>query len=183
MRLAFLRKVYGIVSLQLLLTAAIVYALRTVPGLLPMLFRRLGPSLGLLPMIPLLALSASPSARDSSKPLAYILLALFTALEGLAIGAFTWMLPAQLILRAGGATAIATGGLSLYALNTKRDFTVWGGMLSSILLGLLALSLMQAVFGGSWLMTLRSGAGVAVFCAYLVMNTQMMMGGNKRARK
>jgi len=179
-RLAFVRKVYGIVSAQLIFTAAVVYLLRMVPNLLPNLIRRLGVSIGLLPMLPLMLLSASPTARSNDSPIAYLLLALFTGFEAMAVGAFTWALPVQLIMRAAGATAIATGGLSLYALQTRRDFTLMGGTLFSCLLGLMALSLMQVFFGGDVLQTMRTSLGLVVFCAYLVYNTQMMMGGNKK---
>ena len=176
-RLAFLRKVYGVVFGQLLLTAAIVYALRTVPGLLPSVVRRLGVSLGFLPVIPLMLLSLG----GTSGPLAYVLLAAFTALEALAVGAFTWGVPTALMLKAAGATAVATGGLSMYALTTKRDFTPSAGILYSSILGLLALGLMQLVFGPMpAVQTMRISLGLVVFCAYLVVNTQMMMGGKKK---
>ena len=176
-RMAFLRKVYGIVTAQLVLTALVVYALRTVPGLLPSIVRRLGVSIGLLPILPLALLSFGQSAGGV---LAYALLVLFTATEALAVGAFTWAIPTAVLMRAAGATAVATGGLSLYALNTRRDFTMMGGMLFSCLLGLLSLGVLQLIFGGSYLLAMRSSLGLVVFCAYLVVNTQMMMGGNKK---
>ena len=38
---------------------------------------------------------------------------------------------------------------------------------------------MQALFGGDWLTSARIAGGALLFCAYLVYNTQMMMGGKK----
>ena len=181
-RLMFLRKVYSIVFGQLLLTAFIVYGLRTVPGLLPGLMRRFGISIGLLPIVPLFLLNFSSSSTATS-PLAYVLLALFTCFEGLAVATFTWLFPTVLILKAAGATAIATGALTTYALTTKRDFTPQAGMLYASLLGLSFLGLLQLVFGGDMLMTMRISLGLVVFCGYLVYNTQMMMGGKKNGRQ
>lgn len=179
-RLAFLRKVYSLVFSQLVLTAAIIYALRTVPGLLPGIMQRLGMSVGLLPIVPLLLLGFTSSGQGATSPLAYFLLLAFTCFEGLAVGAITWAFPTALIMKAAGATAIATGGLTTYALTTKRDFTASTGILFSALLGITFLGLLQLFLGGDLLMTMRISLGLVVFCAYLVVNTQMMMGGNKK---
>ena len=102
------------------------------------------------------------------------------ALEGVAIGAVTLPLPIDLLLRAATTTSVAVGGLSVYALTTRRDFTTFGGLLVSALFALVALGVMQALFGGSWLRSAHVGFSTLVFCAYLVINTQMMMGGDKK---
>ena len=47
----------------------------------------------------------------------------------------------------------------------------------------LFLGLLQLVFGGDMLMTMRISLGLVVFCGYLVYNTQMMMGGKKNGRQ
>ena len=77
-RLAFMRKVYSIVTAQLAVTALIVYVLRNVPGLLPGLVQKLGTAIGLLPLIPLTLLVVIPGVRGSGSNLAYLLLAIFT---------------------------------------------------------------------------------------------------------
>ena len=56
-------------------------------------------------------------------------------------------------------------------------------MLYASLLGLSFLGLLQLVFGGDMLMTMRISLGLVVFCGYLVYNTQMMMGGKKNGRQ
>jgi len=176
----FLKRVYSTVAGQLMLTCAVVALLRGSPGVVFELLRRVGALLFFLPLIPLFLLQFASRSRQSGSPLAYLLLAAFTVLEGVAIGSVTLPLPLDLILRAAGTTAIATGGLSLYALTTKRDFTIYGGMLVSVMLGLASLGLMQLFFGGSWITSVRLGLGTIVFCGYLLVNTQMMMGGDKK---
>ena len=109
--------------------------------------------------------------------------AVFTVFEGLAVGAVSFRYPLALVIRAAVATAAGAGGLSAYALTTRRDFTVFGGLLSSAMMGLFVLGLMQFFMGGNLIHSLHAGLGTLVFCAYLVFNTQMMMGGNKKRRE
>ena len=179
-RLAFLRKVYSTVFVQLSITAAIIAALRANPQFLYALVGKLGQSLFFLPLLPVLLLSTLENERTSGSGLAYFLLALFTVFEGLAVGAVSSQFPLALVLRAAFATAAATGGLSAYALTTRRDFTVFGGLLSSCVTAVFTLSLLQLFMGGNLLHSLHAGLGTLMFCAYLVYNTQMMMGGGKR---
>jgi FtsH-binding integral membrane protein len=178
-RLTFLRKVYSIVAVQLAVTAAIVAALRMHPAFLHTVVRRLGQGLFFLPMLPVLLLSLLERERTSGSRLAYFLLAVFTAFEGLAVGVVSSQFPLALVLRAVFATSAATIGLSAYALTTKRDFTVYGGLLSSCVTGVFVLSLLQLFMGGSMLHSLHAGFGTLLFCVYLVFNTQAMMGGKK----
>lgn len=179
-RLTFLRKVYSIVAVQLAFTAAIVAALRTHPAFLYAVVRRLGQGLFFLPMLPVLLLSLLERERNSGSGLAYFLLAIFTAFEGLAVGVVSSQFPLDLVLRAVFSTAAATAGLSAYALTTKRDFTVFGGLLSSCVTGVFVLSLLQVFMRGSVLHSLHAGFCTLLFCAYLVFNTQAMMGGKKQ---
>jgi FtsH-binding integral membrane protein len=148
-------------------------AVRTVPGLMPLIVRRLGSMVGILPLLPLFALGFMPQARNAGSPLAYLMLALFTAFEGLAVGAFTWALPLALITRAATATAVATGGLTVYALTTRRDFSALGGMLTAGLLGLMTLGVLQIFMPGPLIHSARAAFGVLLFCGYIVVNTQV----------
>lgn len=177
-RVAFVRKVYSIVAVQLACTAALMAALRLSPALLRAILP-LGYALFLLPVVPLLWLQLSERARTSA-PGNYLLLALFTLFQGAAVGVATWPYPSALVLRAAATTAVATGGLSTYALTTRRDFTVSGGLLSAGLAALLALGVLQLLMGGPLLHSARTFLGVLLFSGFLVYNTQLMMGGGKR---
>ena len=84
-----------------------------------------------------------PRSRSVSSLTAYGLLFAFTLLQGVAIGSITMWLPLALILRAALVTAVATGGLSIYALTTKRDFTPQAGAVVTVLLALSAIGLLQ----------------------------------------
>lgn len=175
----FLRKVYGVVFSQVAATVLVVAGLRSSPMAALNLLGKLGPALFLLPLLPFYWLVFSSSARHT-EPLNYLLLAAFTIFEGLALGMATLGLPTALVLRAAGTAAVAVGGLTAYALQTRRDFTAKGGMLFSGLLILLFSGLLQVLFGGSWIGTARNGFAALLFSAYLVYNTQTMMGGGKK---
>ena len=177
-RLAFLRRVYAIVAVQVAATAAILAMTRMHPQLLIALVRRLNIFLFWLPMVPLMMLPRA--VRSGNVPSQVLLLAVFTVFESLGVGAATLAVPLQIVLRAAATTAIATGGLTAYALTTRRDFTTMGGLLSTLMLAALSLGLMHRLFGGSGLASLQAFAGVAIFCGFLVVNTQMIVGGRKR---
>tara|TARA_B110001452_G_scaffold71109_1_gene57394 strand:- start:119 stop:1006 length:888 start_codon:yes stop_codon:yes gene_type:complete len=176
-RKRFLKRVYGILAVQLAATAGLAVSIRATPALLHLLLR-LQPLLFIVAMGALFWLGLSESARKEA-PLNGVLLALFTLAQGSLVGLATMRFPAAIVLRAAGATALATTSLSAYALQTKRDFTPFGGMLSAGLIGLMGLLLMQAIFGGSWLHFGQTFFGVLLFCGYIVYNTQLMMGGGK----
>lgn len=176
-RKKFLKRVYGILAVQLAATAGLAVSIRATPALLHMLLR-LQPLLFVVAMGALFWLGLSEKARKTS-PLNGVLLSLFTLAQGSLVGLACMRFPAEIVLRAAGTTALATASLSAYALQTKRDFTPFGGMLSAGLIGLMGLLLMQAIFGGSWLYFGQTYFGVLLFCGYIVYNTQLMMGGGK----
>ena len=176
-QLAFMRRVYGVVTAMLSLTCLLAWAMRSNFPLLNFVVRG-APLISLVTLGSVLWLSFSRTARQG--PLGLALLALFTLGQGSMVGAATAFFPADLVLRAATTTAVATGGLTVYAFRTKRDFTRWGGMLSAGLGGLLVLMLMQFLFGASSLVRMAQSYFTALlFSGYLLYNTQLMMGGDK----
>ena len=148
-RMDFLGRVYTLVALQCILTAAVMSLVRSTPALLYRLYRK-APLVMLASLVPAMWLQLSPRASTTA-PLNYLLLALFTALTALGLGAATAPLPSSLLLRAGGATLAAVGSLAVYATRTKRDFTAKHGMLVSGIAALWLMGLLQFFFGGSLL--------------------------------
>lgn len=137
-RRQFLARVYSTVLVQVLLLAAIMAALRGAPAVAYRLMPS-APAFLLLATAPALAIQFAPRLAETP-PYGHLLLAAFTALTGVGIGAATMPLPADLLVRAAAATAAAVGGLATYAVTTKRDFTARRGMLFAGLLSLLACS-------------------------------------------
>lgn len=126
------RKVFGLLSAQLLITVAVAAPIVAHAGVKA--FVTTNAWVTILAMLSsfgiLLALTFSESARHSH-PTNLILMGAFTVAEGVLVGAITSQYQMQAIILAAGMTAMITVGLTLYALNTKKDFTMQASAASS----------------------------------------------------
>jgi len=175
-RQRFITRVYFLVLTQVVFVTMLVCAMRKMPALVYRLSSN-APIIFMVTSAPMLWLSSRQRARKA--PQNYVALFLFTALMGLALGAATAFLPADLLLRAGGTTVLAMVGLTVYALRTSRDFTMRGGLLLAGLFALFGLALVQVFLGGALVNSIKTYLGVVVFSAYIVYDTQLMVGGGK----
>uniref|UniRef100_A0A8C9L2E8 Uncharacterized protein n=1 Tax=Panthera tigris altaica TaxID=74533 RepID=A0A8C9L2E8_PANTA len=110
-------------------------------------------------------------------PVNYILLGVFTVLQGLLLGAVSVFCNAEEVLWATAATALVTLSLTLFALQTKWDFTMLNGMLFVFLFVLLIYGIFFLFIRSYWLHLLYAGLGTVLFSLYLVMDVQLMVGG------
>jgi len=84
------------------------------------------------------------------------------------------------VIAAGITTGIVLA-LTLFAFQTKWDFTAMGGVLVCVLVGLIIFGfVMIFVPGNKYLQMIYGGAGALIFSLYLVYDTQMMMGGDHK---
>ena len=129
-RLGFIRKVYGILSVQLCLTAGSITAVKTVPGWTESVQTPAitGLAFGLIfvaLIIECAILCCKSVARTS--PMNYILLFVFTACQAFILSVICAPYPNSTVLAAAGMTALVTVALTFYACTTKTDFTMCGG--------------------------------------------------------
>ncbi|CAO2602606.1 Protein lifeguard 2, partial [Lemmus lemmus] len=110
-------------------------------------------------------------------PANYILLALFTLLEGLMLGSMSIFYKAEEILWAAGATTLVTLVLVLFALQTKWDFTMLNGVMFVFVIVFMIYGIITLVIRSYWLHLVYSAVGTLIFSMYLVMDVQMMVGG------
>jgi len=172
-RLNFLRKVYGILSVQLLLT--------TIVGALCMLVEPV--KMYLQSSSVLLTLSAIASfgflialhVYSREVPMNYILLGLFTLCESVLVGTAVTFYDVQVVVEAFALTCAVTVALTVYTLQSKRDYSSWGAGLFAILYVLILAMLMQIVFQSAMMDRLISVAGAAIFCLFIVFDTHMIM--------
>merc|ERR550517_1879311 len=87
-----------------------------------------------------------------SFPINFILLAIFTITEGIILGMVSMKYDTDAVIIAAGITTIIVFSLTIFAFQTKVDFTMMGGMLLCVL----------------------------IFSVYLVYDTQMMIGGDHK---
>ncbi|XP_052028337.1 protein lifeguard 2-like [Apodemus sylvaticus] len=177
-RKGFIVKVFVILSIQLFITAAIISifvfceAVKKWVLAMPWFLYALLPAV--LIMIVILA-----CCRDIRRqvPANYILLAFFTILEGLLLGSMSVLYRAEEILWATGATTAVTLALTIFALQTKWDFTLLSGVLFVVTCVLMIYGLFALVIRSYWLHLVYSALGTLLFSMYLVMDVQMMVGG------
>ncbi|SPP88083.1 protein lifeguard 1 [Drosophila guanche] len=134
----------------------------------------------LLMVATLLGLVCSESLRRQT-PQNFIFLGGFTVAQSLLLGVSACRFASTEVLMAVGITAAVCLALTLFAMQTKYDFTMMGGLLITLLVILLIFGLVAVFVGGSMLITLiYASASALLFSMYLIYDTQLMMGGRHR---
>ncbi len=112
-----------------------------------------------------------------------ILLFAFTFISGLTLTPIlgrTFAMPggAAIVAQAFTLTTVAFGGLSVFAMNTKRDFTTWGKMLFITLIVLFVAMLLNLFFKSPIFQVALSCVSAVLFSAYILYDTQNIIRGN-----
>ncbi|XP_069852582.1 protein lifeguard 2-like isoform X1 [Dipodomys merriami] len=177
-RRAFIIKVFLIVSAQLLVTAIIISVFLFWNDLREWVLANRWFTYAFLPafFIILILLACCEHLRRQV-PTNYILLGLFTVLQGLLLGIISVSYNVEEVLWATGATTMVTIGLTLFALQTKWDFTLLSGMLFVFFFILIIYGIILIFVYSYWLHLLYAALGALVFSLYLVMDVQIMVGG------
>ena len=174
---AHMSKVYATMSVGMLITFAVAWAIGTSPALLGV-FRdpvTLSPNiLGWIIMFAPLAMVFGFSAMINrfSAAAAQTFFYAFAAVMGLSLAwifvAFTGMSIAQVFL----ITSIAFAGLSLYGYTTKKDISGWGTFLIMGVIGLIVASIVNIFLGSPAIMFAISVLGVLIFAGLTAYDTQ-----------
>ena len=189
---AHMNKVYGTMSIGMLLTFAVAWSVGTSDSLLA-IFRNpsdLNPNiLGWIVMFaPLIMVFAFGAAINRlSAAAAQLFFYAFACVMGLSIAwifkAFTDLSIAQVFL----ITSIAFAGLSLWGYTTKKDISGWGSFLIMGVIGLVVASIINLFIMSSAIMFVISVLGVLIFAGLTAYDTQnikntylqMARGGNQ----
>ena len=107
----------------------------------------------------------------------------FTFLSGLTLTpllAHTFAMPggASIVAQAFLMTSVAFGGISMFAMTTKKDFSSMGQMLFIALIILVVGSISNIFFQSPILQLAISGIGALVFSAFILYDTQQIIKGN-----
>eukprot|EP00187_Rhodella_violacea_P007309 CAMPEP_0174892686 /NCGR_PEP_ID=MMETSP0167-20121228/7599_1 /TAXON_ID=38298 /ORGANISM="Rhodella maculata, Strain CCMP736" /LENGTH=258 /DNA_ID=CAMNT_0016131263 /DNA_START=61 /DNA_END=837 /DNA_ORIENTATION=+ len=181
-RLAFLRKVYSILALQLALTAAI--ALFLSENSLCRNFLVRAPWVPLALLLPTLALLIALHVFRESHPLNMWLLLGFTLCEAGAVGSIVAVYVAAemggIVIEALGLTVAVFLGLTAYCFWSRKDFSFLGGYLFSALVILMVASLGNAVLESFGVHTplrmLTNGVfGALVMSGYILFDTSLLI--------
>ena len=114
----------------------------------------------------------------------FIILGIFTFCEGFLLGVIASRYDTDSVLIAVGITCGVTLALTLFAFQTKWDFTMCGGALMAVLIIFVLAGFLMMFFpdsrGNKWAVIGYGSAGALIFSLYLVYDTQLMLGGKHK---
>lgn len=174
-RIGFIRKVYGILTLQLLITFGLV-CLTFITAVKSFIIEfywifYIAAAGGIA--ILLLLVCGKNLARKV--PLNYFLLFFWTLFEAYMLMYASAYYDYQTVLSAIGITIGLSIGLTVFACFSKINFSYWG----SFATGLLMMMLMMIMFGflfSQWLKVIFCTIGVFVFSLYILYDTYLILG-------
>jgi len=195
-RIGFIRKVYGIVSVQLTVTFAVLAffmfyvagerCTNQEPGCRPLPPHQTENWLivcgvsGLMGLVILIPIVCCTHLRTKT-PINYILLGAFTLCESLSLGTVGLVYTADSIIIAAGITLGLVIFLTIFAFQTKIDFTACRGVMFCILLVFTICGLIMIFIPYNRILEIvYAGIGAIIFSVYLIIDTQLMMGGQHK---
>eukprot|EP00389_Voromonas_pontica_P003764 GDKH01005566.1.p1 GENE.GDKH01005566.1~~GDKH01005566.1.p1 ORF type:complete len:242 (+),score=32.77 GDKH01005566.1:120-845(+) len=178
LRRGFIRKVYGILACQLLLTTVIGGVL--VLNDAARLWLNRNPEVLIASLVGslvcILAIACCPGVARTV-PGNYICLFLFTFFEGILVGAVASQYTPESVLGVFALTSAIVIGLTIFAMTTKSDFTGAGPYLFAILFGLIVCSFFLMFFHSTLARKMVACGGALLFSCYIVYDTQLVCSG------
>ena len=173
-RIGFIRKVYGVLLVQLIITFGIcclsfIEKIRDFVSSHTLIYYLVA----IVAFILIIILSCFKKVAKKV-PINYILLFVWTLCEGYLLLTLCSYYSFKIVLMALGLTVGITVGLTIYACKTKTDFTMCGGLLFCFLIGFIFFGLFGFWFG-KWVYTLYCFLGVLLFSVYLIYDTQLVL--------
>jgi FtsH-binding integral membrane protein len=181
-RTGFIKKVYGILSFQMIITTLMCILAMSLPGYSK--FQLSHTWLLWASFIFSIATIVSLSCfRDLSRkvPLNYILLILFTMSKGYMISFVCNLTQPRIVFMAACMTCFITLALTFYACTTKRDFTIYGSLMFLLSCVLLLFSIFYLFTQNRLIHIVVSCIGVLIFSFYLIYDTQLLIGNKENA--
>ena len=169
-RLVFIKKVYGLLALSLV-TAAIGAHLGSDPNLL------LIPVASNMMLFFILQIGLVFFAQFAAKKPGLNMVALFsfTTVTGLVVGPLLYRVGPSIAFEAFALTALIFGGLTMYVVFSKRDFSFMQGFLFTGLMVVLIGSLLNMFCGSSLAQFMISGAAVLLFSGFILYDTSNIL--------
>jgi hypothetical protein len=180
LRWSFIRKIYSIVAVQLLLTIAV--------GALVVTYRPIstffvstngGLAIYILIVITPFIVLCPLSYYYQSHPVNYILLSIFTVALAFSVGLTCAFTSGKVILEAVILTAVVVVSLTLYtfwAAKRGHDFQFLGPFLFGALMVLIVFGFIQIFFPLGKISTMiYGGLGAIIFCGYIVYDTDNLI--------
>ena len=171
---ALMQKVYTWMTLALAITALTAYVTMQNEGLFYAIFSSKLTMWGLFGGELLLVTVLSSEIHRLSFPVAGLLFALYSMLNGMTFSAILFLYTSESIATTFLVTAGTFGSMSLIGLFSKRDLTGMGRFFFMMLIGLIIATLVNLFMQSTALMWICSMAGVIIFSGLTAYDTQKM---------
>jgi len=178
-RAGFVRKVYSILAVQIAVTTIIAAPIAMMPassiqGMVWLFYLASVLSLGVL-----IGVTCCCQQVARTFPQNYIFLFTITICESIIVGFVSSLYDMPSVILAAALTTGIFLGLTAYACFSKTDFTGMGPYLFAALLGLFFFGLILMFVPGEnmFMRKVYAGIGAIVFSFYIIMDTQMIVGG------
>ncbi|XP_046612169.1 protein lifeguard 4-like isoform X1 [Neodiprion virginianus] len=172
-RMAFLRKVYGLLSVQLLMT--IVVAAICMLSKPVRLFIHQNEWMVGLSFFMTLGFMMALIFKRREHPMNLILLGAFTLVQSYTVGVIVTMYDQAIVLEALLITLTVVAGLTAYTFQTKKDFSFLGFGLFAGLCALLVGGILQIFVQSTGFELLLSIGGALLFSMFIIFDTQLLM--------
>ena len=178
-RRGFIRKVYGIIFFQLLITTIVIYYSMTNEILKKFMLANAWPLYlsCIASIIVVIILVCGKLTR--TVPVNYFLLISLTLLEGIMASYTTIYFEPISVLVCAGLTLLIVFALTIYACFTKRDMTMMGGFLFCFSVILIFLGFVGFFFTSYFYQMFLDSLGVLLMSLYLIFDTQLVIGNRK----
>ncbi|MCU0900085.1 MAG: Bax inhibitor-1/YccA family protein [Cypionkella sp.] len=168
---AHMNKVYGLMSVGMVLTGGVAWAVGTNEAMVGAIFGT--PLKWVVMFAPLImAFAFGAMINRLSAAAAQLFFYVFAAVMGLSISFIFSVYTGISIAQTFFATAIAFASLSLYGYTTKRDLSGMGTFLMMGLIGLIVASIVNIFLGSSALQFAISVIGILIFAGLTAYDTQ-----------
>ncbi|KAM4615043.1 protein lifeguard 4 [Polymixia lowei] len=172
-RMDFLRKVYTILSLQIILTtatSALFMFCDTIKN-----FVHASPAVVVVSALGSLVLILALVVYRHQHPVNLYLLLTFTLLEAVSVATALTFYEYHIVLQAFFLTCAVFVGLTAYTFQSKRDFSKLGAGLFACLWILIIASFMRLFFNNDTTELVFAGVGALVFCGFIIYDTHLLM--------
>lgn len=180
-RAGFVRKVYGILSVQLAVTVVIAFPIQQMDPYWIATHQQFCQAAMLISLGAVIGVSCCCQQVARKYPQNYVFLAIVTICEAIVVGFISAMYTTPSVLMAAGLTGGIFSCLTAYAIYTKTDFTGMGMYLMVALCGLSLTGFLCIFFPYSpTVQKIMAGFGAILFSFYIVYDTQLICGGNHK---
>lgn len=175
----FIKKVYSLLSIQLIITVAVVALFAIHPGIHDWAVKnKWFHTVAFIISFVILIMITCMNKLRRKHPHNIIILFAFTIAESLMLAAVTVMFNTNVVMLAGAITTVVCLALTLFAVQTKWDFTAKSGIMLVVLMVATVTLFIGLFFPPSKPFILIMSSIMAIIMGiFLVIDTQMIVGG------